>query len=101
MPEFVQFRAAFSGPLVYWRGPAPFHFVAVPPPEAAEIRALAPVLTYGWGAIPARVRIGDTEFTTAMFPKDGGYVIPVKDAVRRAEGLALGDVISLELAVGG
>jgi hypothetical protein len=100
MAEFVEFRAVFTGQLVYWRGPAPFHFVPVPPPEAAEIHALAPVLTYGWGAIPARVRIGRTDFTTAMFPKDGGYLVPVKDAVRRAEGLSLGDVVTVELAIG-
>lgn len=100
MPEFVQFHAAFAAPLVYWRGPAPFHFVAVPPADAAEIRALAPVLTYGWGAIPARVAIGGTEFTTALFPKDGGYLVPVRDAIRRAEGLALGDTVSMELWVG-
>ncbi|HEY5630319.1 MAG TPA: DUF1905 domain-containing protein [Candidatus Limnocylindrales bacterium] len=101
MAEFVEFRAVFSGPLVYWRGPSPFHFVPVPAAQAAEIQALAPVLTYGWGAIPARVRIGRTDFTTAMFPKDGGYLVPVKDAVRRAEGLALGDTVIVELRLGG
>lgn len=101
MAELVQFHATFAAPLVYWRGPAPFHFVAVPPAEAAEIQTLAPILTYGWGAIPARVRIGRTDFTTAMFPRDGGYLVPVKDAVRRAESLSLGDVVTVELALGG
>ncbi len=101
MAEFVQFRTVFSASVVYWRGPSPFHFVPVPTGEAAEIHALAPVLTYGWGAIPARVRIGRTSFTTALFPKDGGYLVPVKDAVRRAEGLSLGDTVTVELALGG
>lgn len=100
MTEYVEFRAVFTAQLVYWRGPAPFHFVPVPPAEAAEIQVLAPVLTYGWGAIPARVRIGRTDFTTAMFPKDGGYLVPVKDAVRRAEHLALGDAVTVELVLG-
>ncbi len=101
MAEFVEFRAVFTAPLVYWRGPAPYHFVPVPPAESAEIHAIAPVVTYGWGAIPARARIGGTTFATAMFPKDGGYLLPVKDAVRRAEGLSLGDAVSVELVIGG
>jgi hypothetical protein len=98
--EFVEFHAVFTAELVYWRGPSPFHFVPVPLAEGAEIQALAPVLTYGWGAIPARVRIGGTVFTTAMLPKDGRYMVPVKDAVRRAERLALGDPVTLELELG-
>ena len=43
--------------------------------------------------IPVRGRIGETEFTTSLWPKDGGYVVPVKDAVRKPEHLELGDVV--------
>ena len=100
MGELVAFRTAFTAEIVYWRGPAPFHFVPVPPAQATELHFVAPVVTYGWGAIPVRVRIGRTEFTTSLFPKDGGYLVPVKDAVRRAEGLAVGDEVRVELAVG-
>jgi hypothetical protein len=100
MADLVQFRTVFTGELIYWRGPSPFHFVPVPPAQAAEIAFLAPMVTYGWGAIPARVRIGRTEFTTSLFPKDGGYLVPIKDRVRRAEGLAVGDEVRLELSIG-
>ena len=100
MGELVTFRTAFTAEVVYWRGPAPFHFVPLPPAQAAEIRFLAPVVTYGWGAIPVRVRIGRTEFTTSMFPRDGGYLVPIKDKVRRAERLAVGDRVRVELTVG-
>jgi len=50
--------------------------------------------------IPATVRIGETRFTTSLFPKDGGYLIPIRDAVRKAEGLELGDATPLEVTVG-
>jgi hypothetical protein len=89
-----------EGEIWFWRGPSPYHFVTVPPDRAPAIRAVAPLVSYGWGMIPVRVRIGDREWTTAMFPKDGGYVLPINDAVRRAEGLAAGDAVSLELAIG-
>ncbi|MEO5852503.1 MAG: DUF1905 domain-containing protein [Nocardioides sp.] len=91
----------FSGEVIYWRGPSPYHFVRVPDDDGAEIRALASVLTYGWGVIPLTVRIGDTEWTTSLFPKDGTYLVPLKDMVRRAEALEVGQPVdvALELTV--
>ncbi len=46
------------------------------------------------------VRIGDTEFTTALFPKDGRYLLPLKDVVRRAAGIELDQVLTVGLSVG-
>jgi len=100
MSDLVRFQARFTAELVYWRGPSPFHFVPVPPAQAAEIGFIAPMVTYGWGVIPVRVRIGETEFTTSLFPKDGGYLVPIKDKVRKAEDLAVGDAVTLSLSIG-
>ena len=72
----------------------------MPPAQATEIHFLAPMVTYGWGAIPVRCRVGRTEFTTSLFPKDGGYLLPIKDAVRTAERLVVGDRVRVELMVG-
>jgi hypothetical protein len=90
---------AFTGPLVYWRGPAPWHFVAVPEAQCGPIEASASEASYGWGCIPVSATIGSTEFTTSLFPKDGGYLLPVKAAVRRAEGLDLGDVVDARMTI--
>jgi hypothetical protein len=89
----------FSGEVWYWRGPAPYHFVTIPEEQSAELGALAADVSYGWGMIPVRVRAGATEWTTSLWPKDGGYVVPLKDAVRTAEELDIGDVVALELDV--
>ena len=89
----------FGGEVIHWRGPSPFHFVRVPDDAAGLIHALAPMVTYGWGVIPAEGRIGDTDFTTALFPKDGGYLVPIKDAVRKAEHLAIGDPVEVLLVI--
>lgn len=62
----------------------------MPARQSAKIKALASQLTYGWGVIPARVTIGGTTFTTSLFPKDGIYLVPIKNAVRDAEELVLG-----------
>ncbi len=87
----------FDGEIIHWRGPAPFHFVTVPDEPSAAIEAVSSMVTYGWGAIPVRARIGRTEFTTSLFPREDLYLVPVKVAVRRAEGLELGDVVTVQL----
>jgi hypothetical protein len=45
-------------------------------------------------------RVGDTEWTTSLFVKDGQYVVPVKTRVREAERLRVGDDVRVRLAVG-
>ena len=87
----------FRGEIIYWRGPAPFHFVEVPEEQSAAIEAVSAMVTYGWGAIPVTARVGQTDFTTSLFPKGDMYLVPIKDAVRRAENLALGDEIAVRL----
>jgi hypothetical protein len=91
----------FTGEIWPWRGPAPHHFITVPEEESAALHAASSSVTYGWGMIPVAVNIGDTTWTTSLFPKDGGYLVPVKAAVRKAEGLALGDTVSVRISVGG
>ncbi|HEY8169402.1 MAG: DUF1905 domain-containing protein [Candidatus Limnocylindrales bacterium] len=90
---------AFSGELWTWRGPAPYHFVTVAPEAAAAIHAVAPIVTYGWGVIPVEVRLGRSVWSTSLFPKDGGYVVPIKDSIRRAEAIVVGDTVALTLAI--
>jgi len=90
---------AFEGEVWHWRGPSPFHFVSVPEHFSQEIAEQAPRISYGWGAIAAEVRCGQTTWTTAIFPKNGLYIVPLKDKVRAAEGIEIGDVIEVELRV--
>jgi len=90
----------FSGEIWFWRGPSPFHFVTVPEEESQDIEAISGEVTYGWGCIPVRARVGKTKFTTSLFPKDGGYIVPIKAAVRKSEKLELGDTVKLQLSLG-
>ena len=90
----------FEAEIIEWRGPAPYLFAALPAEQADELSLAATDLSYGWGCVPATGRIGDTEFTTSLFPRNGGYLMPVKTAVQRAEDVGLGDVIHVRLRVG-
>ena len=89
----------FEGEIIHWRGPSPYYFVRMPDDDARDVRAIASLVTYGWGVIPATVRIGETEWRTSLFPKDGGYLVPIKDVVRRAEDLVEGDRPVIHLVV--
>jgi len=89
----------FSGEVWEWRGPSPFHFVSVPDEQSAELESLSSHVTYGWGMIPVEATIGATRWTTSLFPKDGRYVVPLKSAIRRAEGISLGDTVNVRLGV--
>jgi hypothetical protein len=90
-------RIEFTGAVFEWRGPAPFFYVAVPDAESAEVRAVASAVTYGWGMVPVTARIGGTEWRTSLFPKEGRYLVPLKDAVRKAEGIGAGDTVAVRL----
>lgn len=89
----------FSGEVWFWRGPSPFHFVTVPASESQEIRSIAPSVTYGWGMIPCHVSIGTTRYKTSLWPKDGGYILPIKAAVRIAENIEVTDVVNVKIDV--
>jgi len=90
----------FLGEAIYWRGPAPFVFVPVPDDLSAQIRAVAAEVTYGWGVIPANVTIGATTYYTALFPKDGRYLVPIKKVVQDAEKVGVGDTVEIHLTLG-
>lgn len=89
----------FEGRIIYWRGPAPFLFVAVPEEQSQDIKTISPLVTYGWGVIPVRAQIGKTEWQTSLFPKDGRYLVPIKVSVQKAEGLDVGDDVAIRLEV--
>ena len=92
---------AFEAKLIEWRGPAPFVFAPIPEVYVGEIRHAARLASYGWGVVPVTATIGATRFTTSLFPRDGGYLLPIKVAVQRAERVAPGDRASAVVEVFG
>ena len=89
----------FTGGIWYWKGPAPWYFVTVPEEECLELADASPVVSYGWGMIPVTAQIGGTGWKTALLPKDGRYIVPVKAAVRKARRLDEGDIVTVRLLV--
>lgn len=92
-------RLEFAAEVIEWRGPSPYYFVAVPEPMWDDLRVAARDVSYGWGVVPVTVRVGATTWTTSLFPKNGAYLVPLKDRVRAAEDIAPGDAVQLVLTV--
>ncbi|MEW6239927.1 MAG: DUF1905 domain-containing protein [Chloroflexota bacterium] len=89
----------FKGEIFHWRGPAPYLFVAVPDEPGRAIKAVSKEITYGWGVIPVHARIGKTEWTTSLFPKNGLYLVPIKMLVQKAEKVGVGDTAIIRLEI--
>ena len=98
-PSMALMDFEFEGPVIEWRGPAPFYFVRIPEEDSADIKFAAKGVEY-WGQVPVVVRIEETEFTTALFPKDGRYLVPLKDVVRRSARIEVDQVVTVGLDVG-
>ena len=89
----------FGGEVWFWHGPAPHHFVSVPDELCGAIEATSGLVSYGWGMVPVTVRLGTSEWVTSLWPKDGGYIVPLRAEVRRREQVALGDTVAVALTI--
>jgi hypothetical protein len=89
----------FTDTIWFWRGPAPWYFVTVPAEQCRDLKAISGSVTYGWGMIPVHVRIGNSAWTTSLWPKDDRYIVPIKASVRKAERLGEGDAVTVRLEV--
>jgi hypothetical protein len=89
----------FEADIIEWRGPPPYLFAPIPDHLVGEVHYAARAASYGWGMVPVTAQIGTTEFTTSLFRRGDTYVLPIKVAVQRAEGLGLGDRIGVTMQI--
>lgn len=75
-------------------------FAHLPEDVADAVADIAPD-GRGFGSVRVRVTVGKTTWDTSLFPsKDlGTYVLPLKAAVRRAEGITVGDEIRVSVVL--
>jgi hypothetical protein len=91
-----------------WQGPegtAAWHFLILDGAAGEAIaaheamRRLEFGSARGFGSVKVQAQIGETRWATSAFPSKShdGYLLPVKLAVRKAEDLAAGDLVAVEL----
>lgn len=91
----------FTAPLWVWdaRRTDTWTFVSLPEDAADDVLDVAGPHSRGFGSLRVEVRVGATTWRTSIFPSDTTYVLPVKRAVRTAEGLEPGHPVRVHLRV--
>ncbi len=91
----------FEAMLWLYQGKAAWHFITLPAELSEQIRFFTSGNKTAWGSVRVSVTIGDTKWNTSIFPdsKLGSYGLPVKAAVRKAQNIQVGDVVSVRLDV--
>lgn len=96
----------FEAPVWVWSAVegGSWRFITVPADVSAGLKTLrgpAGGRTGGWGMLRVAVTIGQARWRTSVFPdkKSGGFLLPLKAAVRKAEGLGDGDIVQVTIEV--
>lgn len=90
---------AFETTIIEWRGPAPYYFAPIPGEHVEAVRRAARIASYGWGVVPVEATIGSATFTTSLFPRDGGYLLPIKATARGKAKVTVGDTIWVTMTI--
>lgn len=89
----------FDAQVWLYEGEAAWHFVTLPGDVSDDIEARSAATRRGFGSVRVRVTVGETTWATSVFPDKAraAYVLPVKRAVREAEGIGEGSRVSVSL----
>jgi hypothetical protein len=79
--------------------PAAWHFITLDAEVSAQIKRASLGRTGGFGSVKVTAQIGGTAWKTSLFPSKeaGGYMLPVKASVRKAERLKAGDDVEVSV----
>ena len=90
----------FEAKVWLYDGPDPWHFVTLPDEAAEALQEEVAPAPGGFGSVPVVVTIGSSTWSTSLFPdrKLGTLLLPVKAAIRRAEQLVAGDLVTVKVS---
>ena len=95
-----------TGPLWRWTGASgtgTWHFITLDGEAGEALSSTALMrklegLSRGWGSLKVVATIGESQWSTSVFPsKETGWILPVKASVRKAEGLVDGEAVEVSL----
>ncbi len=90
----------FESTIWRWRDDGAWHFLTLPEDVTDDIEDRTPVRA-GFGSVRVEVTVGASTWRTSVFPSKelGGFILPVKKAVRQAERCGEGDTIRVRITV--
>ena len=106
MNQSLPERLVHTGPLWRWTaatGTGTWHFLTLDGAAGEALSGTALMrklegMARGWGSLKVVATIGESRWSTSVFPsQETGWMLPVKAAVRKAEGLVEGDAVEVVL----
>lgn len=87
--------------VVLWPGDAAWHFLGVDKASTAKIKEDFKGVKRGFGSLPVEVKLGKTIWKTSIFPdnRSGMYLLPLKAAVRKKEGVFADDGVTFTITI--
>ena len=97
----MESRYSFNAKVWIYPGVGSWHFVTLPQETTDTIDFYFSHLKRGWGSLPVKVRVGESEWRTSIFPdkKSRSYILPLKAKVRTNETIKVGDTIAIDIVV--
>ncbi|MBC7442894.1 MAG: DUF1905 domain-containing protein [Ramlibacter sp.] len=89
----------FTAALWEYQGAGAWVFVSVPADLAEDIRTVSEGRRGGFGSVKVRAGLNRSRWSTSLFPStaEGTFILPVKKAIRQAEGVDAGDPVTIVL----
>jgi hypothetical protein len=88
----------FKSKVTLWAANPKFFLATVPSKYFTELKEISDATRRGWGAIRVNVWIGKTGWQTSIFPNGNKtFDLPLKAAVRKAEGIVEGSEVNVQL----
>jgi hypothetical protein len=89
----------FTAELWRYTGAAAWYFVTLPHDVTDDIDEIIGDEHHGFGAVRVEVTVGASTWRTSIFPDNASasFVLPVKKAIRVAEGLDDGSPVTVRL----
>ncbi len=90
-----------TAPVWLFSGNGAWYFVTVPAATSKKLKTRYGLSAKGWGSLPVEATVGRTSWRTSLFPyeKAGGYILPLKAAVRKAENIKVRSRIRLSVKI--
>ncbi len=87
--------------VIVYPGASGWRFLVLPKKQGEEIKKNFGKSARGWGSLPVSVKVGDTTWSTSIFPdkRSGSYLLPLKAQVRRAEGISDKERVTFSLTL--
>lgn len=95
----VLMQIEFESAVTRWDKRVDSWFFATLPEElSVELREL-PAPPRGFGSLRVQARIGASIWNTSIFFSGAAFVLPLKKAIREAQGIEEGDIVVVDLDI--